>query len=98
MLMNTDVRDALKKIVVAIGAADPAAGATPQIVALFKTFDEIARVSATLRVQLQATLDAIDSRQPPQLAAVSTLSGLIVDAIAELEAGGGPPGVGDKVR
>ena len=98
MLMNTDVRNALRKIVEAIGAADPSAGTTPQIVALFKTFDEIAKASATLRTQLQAALDAIDSGAAPQLAGVSTLPRPILDAIHALEAPGGPPGVGDNVR
>lgn len=98
MLMNVDVRDELKKIVDAIGAGGTSTGRVPEVSQLFSTFDEIPALRDKLIAKLQALLNAIDGGQRPELAGISNLAQLVMKAIQQLQAPGGPPGIGDKLR
>ena len=97
MLMNVDVRDELKKIVDAIKAAGAAAERAPEVASLFATFDEIPRLKETLLTKLQTLLDAIDSGGRQELD-IRGLSDAVIKAMQELEAPGGPPGIGDNLH
>jgi len=98
MLMNVDVRDELKKIVDAIGASGTSTSGVPEVSQLFSTFDEIPALRDRLIAKLQALLNAIDSGQRPQLAGIANLAQPVMKAIQQLQAPGGPPGIGDKLR
>lgn len=98
MLMNVDVRDELKKIVDAVGAGGASIGQVPEVSALLSTFDEIPALRDKLIAKLQALLNAIDSGQRPELAGISNLPQPVMKAIQQLQAPGGPPGIGDNVR
>lgn len=95
MLMNVDVRDELKKIVDAIGAGG---SGVPEVSQLLSTFDEIPALRDRLIAKLQALLDAIDGGQRPELARITNLAQPVMKAIQQLQAPGGPPGIGDNVR
>jgi len=98
MLMNVDVRDELKKIVDAIGASGTSTSGVPEVSQLFSTFDEIPALRDKLIAKLQALLNAIDGGQRPQLAGITNLAQHVMKAIQQLQAPGGPPGIGDKLR
>jgi hypothetical protein len=98
MLMNVDVRDELKKIVDAIGAGGTSAARVPEVSELFRTFDEIPALRDKLIAKLQALLNAIDGGQRPELAGISNLPQPVMKALQELQAPGGPPGIGDNLR
>jgi len=98
MLMNVDLRDELKKIVDAIGAGGTAASRVPEVSQLFSTFDEIPALRDKLIAKLQALVSAIDGGQHPELSGIANLTQHVMKAIFQLEAPGGPPGIGDKLR